>query len=96
MNDFYHRIFSLSFNKGFNGVLEMLHYNNKLRFPKRFVFLQNPHFNNLLYGKRFPDHLFWDFWVFPKDFLNSRFFFFKGGSFVLEHFSESFFRRNYF
>lgn len=34
-------LFFYTISKGFNGILEMLHFYNKVRFPKRFIFLQN-------------------------------------------------------
>lgn len=39
-NDFKDAIFLNSFNKTFNGIVEMLHYNSKIRFPKRFLLLK--------------------------------------------------------
>lgn len=39
-DNFKDAIFFNSFNKTFNGIVEMLHYNSRVRFPKRFVFLK--------------------------------------------------------
>lgn len=40
VGNFKDAIFFNSFNKTFNGIVEMLHYNSKVRFPKRFIFLK--------------------------------------------------------
>jgi hypothetical protein len=39
-DNFKDAIFFNSFNKTFNGIVEMLHYNSRVRFPKRFLLLK--------------------------------------------------------
>ena|SRR5579863_10251519 len=46
-------IFFNTFNKTFNGIVEMLHYNHKVRFPKRFIFLKR--------NETSSNSFFWDF-----------------------------------
>jgi hypothetical protein len=41
LNEFNRSIFFFSCNRSFNGILEMLHFNNKLRYPKRNLLLRN-------------------------------------------------------
>lgn len=86
LDNFKDAIFLNSFNKTFNGIVEMLHYNSKIRFPKRFLLLKK--------NESSSNSFFWDFWCYPKNFLNSKFFIFENPSFDL--FSDFFFKRNFF
>jgi hypothetical protein len=59
--------FFFSFNRSFNGIYEMLYYNHKVRFPKRFLFLKanlssESDLDLPIYGfSSEKNHVFWDF-----------------------------------
>lgn len=81
-------------SKGFNGILEMLHFYNKVTFPKRFLFLQDifSGFNNNISS----DGFFWKFWFFPKFFLNASFYNFSFTKNFLYHMNYSMVDKNKF
>ena len=85
-------LFFYSFNKGFNGILEMLHFFNKVKFPKRGILLQDFVVDDFTAA----DTVFWKFWFFPKFFLNSSFFFFRNNYKFFFFFKKFFLRKNFF
>jgi hypothetical protein len=84
IDPFYQKNFYFSLNKSFNGILEMLHLNSKISFPKRFILLSTSFFDKNNIDKK--GLLFWSFWKLPRNFLNSKFFFFKDNDFSLNIF----------
>jgi hypothetical protein len=72
----------------------MLHYNNRLRFPKRFLLLQNISVGDT---KKDDFYEFWTFWDSPCFFLNFKNFLFKGDKDIfLDAFFNFCFEKNFF